>query len=195
MGALLDRIGHDSVDTGHGKYHHDKLEGLLTKPHEVKARRLAQGAAFELHVAWLLALYGFSTIVLGEYEHLFAEGTSVERGSVDVLAVHPDGKALIVVGCTIAAPEERDVGNLINLSEILAREVFHGTGVSVLPLLFTAAHGCDPYRELDGGFRLISIIDADRLGALLALIRQGQKERFFQHLQNPELCPIRPRYE
>jgi hypothetical protein len=42
---------------------------------------------------------------------------------------------------------------------------------------------------------LISIIDADRLGALLALLRQGQNERFFQSLQNPELCPICPRYD
>jgi len=59
---------------------------LVVNPISKKSATLKTSAAFELHVAWLLGLCGLSTIVLGDYEHLFDPETNIPRGSVDVLA-------------------------------------------------------------------------------------------------------------
>ncbi len=162
-----------------------ELDGLLVRPHEVEPQKLNQSAAFELHVAWVLGLFGLSTVVLGKYEHIVAPGTRVQRASVDILAAGQKSKTLLVVACTLGTPKEEDFGNLANVREILAREVFAETTVRILPVVFTAASGCPSYKEVDGIFNFIPIIDADGLDALLALLRAGQERRFFEFLNDP----------
>jgi hypothetical protein len=45
-----------------------ELDDLLTRAYDIKPPRLKEGAAFEHRVAWLLGMFGLSTIVLGDYE-------------------------------------------------------------------------------------------------------------------------------
>jgi hypothetical protein len=167
------------------------LERLLTRPHESRSRKLGESAVFELRVTWLLGLFGFSTILLGDYEHLCFPGAEVRRGSADILAASPDGKTLLIVACTLGTPKDEDFGNLLNVREILLREVFAGTDVSVLPVLFTGAAGCGTYREIETGFRYIPVIDIDGTAALLGLLRTGREKRFIEFLSNPALCRLR----
>jgi hypothetical protein len=78
---------------------------LLGSPHKKKSKNLKPSAAFELHVAWLLGCFGLSTAVLGEYEHIVAPETKIRRGSVDILAASQRHRRLVLVACTIGAPE------------------------------------------------------------------------------------------
>ena len=131
-----------------------ELSLLLCSPHEKKGKRFKPDAAFELHVAWFFGLFGLSTVVLGEYEHIVAPKTKVRRGSVDILAASQRHKKLVLVACTIGTPKEEDFTNLLTTAEILAREVYADTNVRILPLFCTAAPGYPPYRDSGNGLRV-----------------------------------------
>lgn len=167
------------------------LEKLLIRPHEMKPPKLNEGAAFELHVAWLLSLLGLPTILLGQYEHLVAPGTKVERGSVDILAARQNSKTLFLVACTLGPPKEEDFSNLLNVRGILQREVFVESDIRILPVLFTATTGGPSYKEVEKGYECIPIIDTDGLDTLLALLEVGEELRFFEFLGDPKLCALR----
>jgi hypothetical protein len=166
------------------------LDDLLVRAYDEKPPKLNEGAGFELHVAWLLGLFGFSTILLGNYEHIIAPHSKVRRSSVDILAASQRNKLLLVVGCTLIAPEIKDFGNLRNARDILERGVFPGTGVNVKPVLFTCATGCPSFDQSQDSFDMLPIIDGDQMASLLAHLRRGEEYRFFQFLTNPSFSSL-----
>jgi hypothetical protein len=168
-----------------------ELQTLLTKPYEHRPKRLKESSAFELHVSWVLGACGLSVVVLGEYEKLLAEQTSVERASVDILAAGPKRNNLLVTACTIGHPKPEDFTNLAHACEILRREVFPDTSVAVLPIVFTGAVGVRSYEEIEDGFGAVPIVDADRLGIVLELLELGLERFFFDFIGNPQLCELR----
>ncbi len=168
-----------------------ELRLLLGSPYRIEAKKLKPDAAFELHVAWLLGLFGLSTAVLGEYENIVAPETKVHRGSVDILAASQRHKKLVLVACTIGAPKEDDFTNLLNTAGIVVREVFAGTAVSVLPLVCTGVRGFAPYKDIVEGLSGLPILDADRLELLLKLLRVGRERDFFSFLYNPVHSELR----
>ena len=163
------------------------LDELLTRAYNVQTVKLTQSPAFELHVSWLLSMFGLSTVVLGDYEGLVAPSTDVQRASIDILAASQRSKLLLIVSCTLNTPKEQDLGNLRYAREILAREVFAGTGVRVIPVLFTSSMGCPSYYKSEDHFDWIPVIDADATPILLELLNSGQESRFFEFLGNPTL--------
>lgn len=161
------------------------LDDLLVKAYDEKPPKLNEGAGFELHVSWLLSLFGFSTILLGNYEHIIAPHTKVRRSSVDILAAHQPNNLLLVVGCTLTAPEIKDFGNLTNARDILKRGPFAEMGVNIVPVLFTCTTGGPSHYRNEESLEMLPIIDADKLEILLRHLRQGEEERFFHFLLNP----------
>ncbi len=162
-----------------------RLEDLLVRAYNAKAPKLNESAAFELHVAWILGLLGLSTVVLGDYEHIVAPDTKVRRATVDMLAATQRGKLLLAVACTLNPPKAEDFGNLRYAREILAREVFYGTAVRVIPVLFTSATGCPAYDKSEDSLDIVPVVDADQMANFLRLLRAGQEGRFFDFLNNP----------
>jgi len=71
----------------------------------------------------------------------FNPETNILRGSLDLLAGKGRSDTVFLVACTLAPPKEEDFGNLLNAQGILEREVFDGTSVRVVPVLFTGARG------------------------------------------------------
>jgi hypothetical protein len=143
----------------------------------------------ELHVAWLLALCGLSPILLGEYEHLVAKNTKVERASADILAGALDRRLLAVIACTLGIPNEADIANLVHVCEILRRETFGGTSVRVQPVIFTGAVGYGAHKEVQG-VGVIPVVDTDGAQALLRLVQAGQGSRFLEFVDNPMFYPL-----
>ena len=163
------------------------LDDLLTRAYNVQPVKVKPSAAFELHVSWLLGMFGLSTVVLGEYERLLATDTDVQRASIDILAASQRSKLLLIVSCTLNTPKEEDLGNLRYAREILAREVFADTEVRVIPVMFTSSMGCPSYYKSEDHFDWIPVIDADATTILLELLNSGQESRFFEFLGNPTL--------
>jgi hypothetical protein len=162
-----------------------ELDNLLIRAYDAKAPRLNESAGFELHVAWLLGMFGFATAVLGHYEHIVAPHTRVRRATVDVLAASQQNRILLAVACTLNAPKAEDFGTLRYARDILAREVFAETGVRVVPVLFTSATGCPTYDKAEGSFDSVPIMDADQVQKALNLLRAGQEHSFLNFLANP----------
>jgi hypothetical protein len=161
------------------------LDELLVRAYNVQTVKLTQSPAFELHVSWLLGMFGLSTVVLGDYERLLAPDTEVQRVSIDILAANQRSKLLLLVSCTLGTPKEEDIGNLRHAREILAREVFAETGVRVVPILFTSSMGCPSYYKSEDHFDSVPVIDADSMKTLLGFLDSGQENRFFEFLANP----------
>jgi hypothetical protein len=162
-----------------------EMEDLLVHAHNIKAPRLNVGAGFELHVGWLLGLFGLSTVVLGKYEHIVAPETKVHRASVDILAADQSKNLMLLVACTLNPPKAEDFGNLRNAREIILREAFAGTDVRVIPVLFAAAMGCSLCNRDDSG-DCVPIVDTDKMKELLGFLREGQEGRLFEFLANPD---------
>jgi hypothetical protein len=153
----------------------------------VQTAKLKPSAAFELHVSWLLGMFGLSIVILGNYEHILAPDTPVQRASVDILAASQRSKLLLLVSCTINPPKPEDASNLRYACAIFAREVFAETGVRIIPVLFTSSMGGPSYYQSEDHFDAVPVVDADGMGILLGLLRSGQERRFFEFLANPTL--------
>ena len=162
-----------------------KLDDLLVRAYNEQPKKLKQSAAFELHVSWLLSMFSLSPIVLGEYEHILAPDSPVRRASVDILAASQERRLLLIVGCTLDTPKPEDANNLRYAREILARDVFAGTGVNIFPVLFNSSMGGPQYDKSEDHFDWVPIVDADSMKLLLEHLRMGQEDRFFQFVSNP----------
>jgi hypothetical protein len=162
-----------------------KLDDLLVRAYNEQPKKLKQSAAFELHISWLLSMFGLSPVVLGEYEHILAPDSQVRRASVDILVASQERKLLLIVGCTLDTPKSGDANNLRYAREILVRDVFAGTGVNVVPVLFNSSVGGPQYDKSEDHFDWVPIVDADSMKLLLEHLRTGQEDRFFQFLSNP----------
>src|SRR6266404_3129782 len=162
-----------------------KLDDLLIRAYNEQPKKLKPSAAFELHVSWLLSMFGLSPVVLGEYEHILAPDTEVQRASVDILAASQERRLLLIVGCTLNPGKPEDFSNLRYAREILARDVFAGTAVTIIPISFTSSMGGPQYDKSEDHFNSVPIVDADSMKHLLEHLRTGQEEHFFQFLSNP----------
>jgi hypothetical protein len=166
-----------------------ELESMLLRPHGVGAKKgFNYSRTFEFRVAWLLALFGFSTIVLQEYEELF-DDRPAQLSSVDILATHPNIKAVFVIGCTTGSPNEKDFSQLLDVRGVLMNEVFAGRPVAVIPVLVTAAHRGDPYRQIDE-VNALAILDHSGLKSALEKLQSGREAEFLAFLTNPNRCSL-----
>lgn len=155
----------------------DELEEYLAKPVEAnqpfkKGRRDAD-ATFELAIAWLLGLCGFNIVWLGQTKHEVLKENDVTRFSIDILASHHESKnLLLLIGCTISSPNDKDVDNLKSIRRVLQDEVFKGTQLHIKPFIFSAAPELGS-KERDG----VKVLDTDDIRGILNLLRQSEIKR------------------
>src|SRR5262249_36228033 len=81
------------------------LQQLRSDAFNVPSKKLKTSAAFELHVSWILGMFGLSTVVLGDYEHILASDTKLQRASIDILAANQRSRLLLLVSCTLNPPK------------------------------------------------------------------------------------------
>jgi hypothetical protein len=136
----------------------------------------------------LLTLFGFSAIILHDYEDLFTDSRA-QLSSADILASHPEIKAVFAIGCTTSSPDEKDFSKLLDVRGVLTNEVFVGRRVEVIPMLVTAAHGCDPYRQIDE-VHYLPVLDASGLKRALGKLQSGKETEFLEFLRSPHLCAL-----
>lgn len=167
---------------------HAELQRLLLHPRSVEAKKgFKYGRTFEFRAAWLLALFGFSTIVLQEYEELFDDSPAQLR-SVDILASHPSIKAVFVASSTTGSPNEKDFSKLLDVRGGLMNEVFAGRPVGLIPVL-VKVHSGDPYRQIDE-LNSVAILDRSGLERALEKLQSGREAEFLAFLTNPNCCSL-----
>ena len=153
----------------------DELEQYLLKPVEASwpykgGKNKDSSATFELAVAWLLGLCGFNIVWLGQTKHETLKEDKVTRFSIDMLASHQESKSLLLlIGCTIGIPNNKDIDNLKSVRRRLLDEVFKDTQIHVKPFVFSAAPELSN-KERDG----VKVLDGGDIRSILNYIRQGQ---------------------
>lgn len=154
----------------------DKLGEYLVKPAQAepfKGGRRDASATFELGVAWLLGLCGFSIIWLGQTRHEVLKENTVTRFSADILASHHESKnLLLLVGCTIGSPKDSDIDNLKSIRRVLQDEIFKDTQLHIKPFVFSAAPELGS-KERDG----VKVLDANDIRGILNYVRQNEIRR------------------
>jgi hypothetical protein len=145
---------------------------------------------FERSVCWLLSFFGFSSIMLGEYETLRIAGSNFQRGSLDILAFNPIHRLMLIVGCTLNAPKDEDFTNLLTLRTIFTEEIFTESALTIRPVVFTGLRTFSEYwepisDELNLTNSTIPIFDGSRTENALDLLAKKQEHEFFNFLINP----------
>lgn len=164
-----------------------EFETLLTVPSRPKDRRQKEQRCFEQYVAWLLALHGFSVVVLGDFETLQAPGSPVQQGSLDILAYHTARKRVLMCSCTLTPPEERDYGNLVSVRTHLRSCVSSEVSFEGELAIFSSAAECVPPPHYMGQGTYVAIFDRRDLKNALENLKAGTDRQFFNKLDGPEL--------
>ena len=154
----------------------DELEEYLVKPAQTqpfKSGRRDASATFEFAVAWLLGICGFNIVWLGQTKHEVLKENNVTRFSLDMLASHQESKnLLLLIGCTIGSPNDRDIDNLKSIRRVFQDEVFKDTQLHVKPLIFSAAPELAS-KERDG----VKVLDGDDIRGILSQLKHGEIKR------------------
>lgn len=163
---------------------------MLLHPHAQKAKQTKPQGQFEQHVGWLLSCSGYSSVILGEFERLAHPETQVEIASVDSLAFDQAARQMLVVGCTIKAPKEEDLSNLLRARTELAESISDQVD-ELVALIFTGMRGYPGYRVLGGeGDRFLTakdivvVCDADSMASLVRKIAAGTKGAVQDYIQD-----------
>jgi hypothetical protein len=123
----------------------------------------AQGI-FEQKISKILTGSGFSVMRLGntKSEKLKdKDDPSIVRSSIDLIAYSESKKHLLVVGCTLASPGERDVGDIAEARLTLLEEVFKDSRIELTPVIFTEAKTIE--NKIVRGVKLIDAKDIQYL--------------------------------
>lgn len=155
----------------------NQLEQYLLKPIEAtwpyKKGAKDPADTFELAVAWLLGLCGFSIVWLGQTKHEILREDKVARFSIDILASHHESEnLLLLIGCTVGSPNSSDIDNLKNVRRMLLDEVFKDTQLRMKPFVFSAAPELSN-KERDG----VKVLDGGDIRGILNYVRRGEIQR------------------
>lgn len=158
------------------------IEVLLTMPPKPKDKRQKEQRYFEQHIAWLLALHGFSVAVLGEFESLRTPGSSVEQGSLDILAHHKARNKVLMCSCTLTPPEERDYGNLVSVRTHLLARLNRDVSFRTELAIFSSAAECVAPRHYRSAGTYVAIFDGRDLKKAIENLNMGKEGDFFDRL-------------
>ena len=173
-----------------------RLHSLVVRPHAVPTQKTKPQKEFEQHVAWVLACYDFTTIILGVHEDLIAEHTKVKRGSVDLLAYHPVRKVALLAGCTLNVPKEEDYAQLVSIRSMLLEDWKGDIPVRCELVMFTGAPDCavastatifDPFISIPNR-NGVTVIDANGLSEALVLLQERKEEEFLKRFISVDLA-------
>ena len=172
----------------------DRLESALANPggQEKKRLTLDQGAAFELHVGWLLGVLGLQVIVLGDYEYLVHPKTGVRLGSLDIVGFDAATRSLLLAACTLNPPKQEDFTTLFNVRRILQEEVLAGTSAGIKLVIFTGAKD-QPRFSAPGDIEAVPVVDSDLLAQTVKKLTAGETVRLSDLLPDSFIDDVSPR--
>lgn len=152
----------------------EEIGQLLQEPHKVKTEltNITNTARlFEVSVQWLLSVLGFRAIWLHKYERF--KDANMDFGTVDCLAYKEDEDLLLLVNCSLAAPDPSEINRHEDLRTRLTNQLFQDSGVKVRSALFTTAHRPEAAQQNTRG-SAIKVFFKEDIEQLLRLAESGQ---------------------
>ena len=114
---------------------------LLEEPQKAQVDALSMknpARIFEISTQWLMSALGFRAIWLHSFEKI--KDGNMELGTVDCLAYSEKDSLLLLVNCSLAAPDPSELHRQENLTTWLQMKLFRDAPIAVHAALFTAAH-------------------------------------------------------
>lgn len=152
----------------------EEINLLLQEPHKARAELTNvtnPARLFEVSIQWLLSVLGFRAIWLHRYERL--KDANMDYGTVDCLAYKEDEDLLLLVNCSLAAPDPSELNRHEDLMTRLTNQLFQDSGVKVRSALFTTAHIPEAEQQNTRG-SAIKVFFKEDIEQLLRLAESGQ---------------------
>lgn len=127
----------------------DQILSFLTKPETAdpgkRVKNDHRGSHFEITIQWLLSVLGFQAIWLHGYE-ISREG-KVEVGAVDCLAYSESERLLLLVNCSLGAPDPAELNQHAAFCAKVSKRFSAISNVKVLAVLATATQAPEGRRQ------------------------------------------------
>jgi len=152
----------------------EEIGQLLQEPHRAKmelANLKNPGRLFEVSVQWLLSVLGFRAVWLHNYERL--KDANMDYGTIDCLAYKEDEDLLLLVNCSLAAPNPSELNRHEDLMTRLSNQLFQDSKVKVRSALFTTAHKPEAEQQNARGSAIKMFFKED-IDQLLRVAEGGQ---------------------
>ena len=163
----------------------DLLDQLLQSGEVERKPPTQPQCVFERAVSWLLAMCGFSTVVLEEYENLYNRKTGVQLETLDGLAWFPERAILLLVECTLGRPTANRVDSLKEVRRIMETEMPELAEVDVRPVMFCCKEELSSGSE-DAANQGIVVVGKEEIRQLWDLAKRGDLEGILSILSMPE---------
>ncbi len=134
---------------------------------------------FEVSVHWLLSTLGCRAIWLHSYERI--KNANIELGTIDCLAYNEDENMLLLVNCSLAAPDPSELHRQENLTTWLRKQLFSKSRITVCAALFTASHRPEAEQKQAYG-SAVRVFFKEDLDELLQAARVGRKLEYLTFL-------------
>jgi hypothetical protein len=163
----------------------ERFESELTAPTPQKTQAEREQRSFERYVAWLLSLFGYCPIVLGEFEYLHVGISKVRLGSVDIIAYHKERNRVLLCSCTMGAPEERDYGNLVTVRSDLQSRINQDVSFIFELAIISCAAQCVAPRHYSTAASHVALLDRGDLKDSIRWLQSGEDSAFFRKIDPP----------
>ena len=162
----------------------DQIRLLLEQPQNAKTelKNISNAARlFEVSVQWLLSTLNYRAVWLHGYERI--KDANVELGTVDCLAYSEEGNVLLLVNCSLAAPDPGELHRHENLATRISKQLFPDSRVKVYTALFTASHRPETEQKKAYG-SAVRVFFKEDIERLLQTARAGDRFEYLRFI-NP----------
>jgi hypothetical protein len=152
----------------------EELNLLLQESHKAKVEltNITNVARlFEVSIQWLLSVLGFRAIWLHKYERL--KDANMDYGTIDCLAYKEDEDLLLLVNCSLAAPDPSELNRHEDLMTRLSNQLFPDSRVKVRSALFTTSHQPEAKQHNTRG-SAVRVFFKEEVDQLLRMAEAGQ---------------------
>ncbi|MCL0102901.1 hypothetical protein M1N93_02940, partial [Dehalococcoidia bacterium] len=117
---------------------------------------------------------GYSIATIGHIKRLeilkHATAPKQDRGKADILAYSERMSTLLLVECTTEIPKSDDIFKLMTAATTLQNELFEGTSIRVIPVVFTDVPQFD-FKEIAG----VRVINGNDIDSILSDVLEWRK--------------------
>ncbi len=136
---------------------------------------------FEVSVQWLLSILDYRAVWLHGYERI--KDANVELGTIDCLAYSEAENILLLINCSLAAPDPSELHRQENLTTWIRNRLFPESRVKVRSALFTASHRPETEQKKAYG-SAVSVFFKEDIDRLLQAARAGRRFEYLRFI-NP----------
>ncbi|MHB1587723.1 MAG: hypothetical protein ACYCRH_11930 [Acidiferrobacteraceae bacterium] len=146
------------------------------------------GRLFEVSVQWLLSILGFRAVWLHEYEGF--KDAKIDYGTIDCIAYKENEELLLLVSCSLGAPDPGELNRQESLMNRLTKQLFPDPRVNVRAALFTTSHRPGEGQTNTPG-SAVQVFFKENIDQLLRMAEAGQSFEYLRFISPASFLHLR----